>query len=298
MTFAQKNNDVKSASELVDKLFVAMQKKDLEVLKEVFVADAQFVAVINSRKANEAPLIRINTVAGFSKSIAGASVEIIERMPIKDVVISDNMALVSGRYTLYLGEQFSHCGINTFNLIRTKISWKILSSATTFEFKCEGDLKTVEIPIIEADPKDVSTIDGIIKALYETISGDVGKEREWGRDRTLYTPDIRFVTISSSKDKSSVRNLTHQEYVNNNNEFLINSGFVEREINRVTRRFGNLVQVFSTYEWETADKKQKGRGINSIQLFYDGKRWWISGLSWENEHKDNPISKEFLSSKK
>ena len=152
----------------------------------------------------------------------------------------------------------------------------------------------MEIPIIEADPKDVSTIDGIIKALYESISGDVGKPRQWSRNRTLYTHDIQFVTINSSKDKSNVRRVTHQQYVNNNNEFLMRSGFVEREINRVTRKFGNIAQVFSTYEWETADKKRKSRGINSIDLFFDGKRWWISALSWENEHKDNPIPKEFL----
>ena len=298
MIFAQKkSHDVKNASEIVDKLFVAMQEKDTQTIKEIFVSDAQFVAVINSRDGKREPRTRSNTVEGFTKGIAGANGEIIERMPNKDVVISGNLALVSGRYTLHVGEKFSHCGINTFNLTRKQNGWKILSSATTFEFDCEKDLKNVNIPTSEADPKDVSTIDGIIKALYESISGDVGKAREWGRDRTLYTPNIRFVTINSNKDKSSVRRVTHQQYVNNNNEFLIKSGFVEREINRVTRRFGNLAQVFSTYEWETADKKQKGRGINSIQLFYDGKRWWISALAWENEHKDNPIPKEFLSNK-
>ena len=160
--------------------------------------------------------------------------------------------------------------------------------------KGDGDVKTMEVPKIEANPNDVSTIDGIIKALYGSISGDVGKEREWARDRTLYTPDIRFTTINSSKDRSNINRITHQQYVNSNNEFFVKSGFVEREINRVTRRFGNIAQVFSTYEWETADKKLKGRGVNSIGLFYDGKRWWISALSWENEHNDNPIPNEFL----
>ena len=58
-----------------------------------------------------------------------------------------------------------------------------------------------------------------------------------------------------------------------------------------------MAQVFSTYEWDTADKRLKGRGVNSIGLFYDGERWWISALSWENEHNDNPIPKEFLPNK-
>ena len=298
VTFAQKSKDIKSSSEVIDKLFVAMQKKDVQLLREVLVADAQFVAVINPRDGKGEPMTRTNTVEGFTKAITGTSVEIIERMPNKDVVISDNLALVSGRYTLHIGEKFSHCGTNTFNLLRVKDTWKILSTATTYEYKCEADLKNINIPIIEADPIDVLTIEGIIKALYETISGGVGEPRKWGRDRTLYMPDIRFVTINSNENGSRVNRVTQQNYVNSSNEFMVKSGFTEREINRVTRRFGNLAQVFSTYEWETADKKSKGRGINSIQLFYDGKRWWVSALAWENEHKGNPIPTEFLPSKK
>ena len=271
-----------------------MQKKDAALIKEIFLSDAQFAAVVNPRNGQGEAGTRSNTVEGFIKNISSVQAEIIEKMPNKEIVFAQNMAIVTGRYTLYIGEKFSHCGINTFNLIRQKTGWKIFSSATTFESDCQSDLRNVEIPVIEADPKDVSTIDGIIKALYETISGNVGKPRQWGRDRTLYVPGIKFTTINSGNGRSRINRVSQQEYVNNSDDFMVKSGFTEREIHRVTRRFGNIAQVFSTYEWETADKKNKGRGINSIELFYDGKRWWISSLSWENEHKDNPISAEFL----
>jgi hypothetical protein len=84
------------------------------------------------------------------------------------------------------------------------------------------------------------------------------------------------------------------DYVNGSNEFLVKDGFTEREINRVTQRFGNIAQVASTYEWRTDENRATGRGINYIQLFFDGNRWWISGATWEEESKDNPIPKEFL----
>jgi hypothetical protein len=37
-----------------------------------------------------------------------------------------------------------------------------------------------------------------------------------------------------------------------------------------------------------------GRGINSIELFWDGKRWWIASAVWDDERPDNPIPREYL----
>ena len=297
--FAATDADEKAASEIPDKLFAAMQAKDAEAIKNLFVEGGHLVAIQKPRSGKGESVIRHFTVESFSQMFSGAGgAELIEKMPVKDVKIDGDLAVVSGRYTFHVGKNFSHCGINTFNLARVKGVWKIANAATTIEpTNCERDLKAIEIPEIEADPKDVSSIDGIIKAFYEAISGDVGKPRQWSRDRTLYAPDVRFISINSDKNGSRINHSTQQEFANRNDEFMVKSGFTEREINRVTRRFGNLAQIFSTYEWETADKKQTGRGINSIQLFYDGKRWWISALAWENEHEGNPIPKEFLSSK-
>ncbi len=75
----------------------------------------------------------------------------------------------------------------------------------------------------------------------------------------------------------------------------MNGGFFEREVHRVTKRFGNIVHVFSTYENSTtAHGPIEGRGVNSIQLFWDGSRWWIAGATWEDERPDNPIPAELL----
>ncbi len=294
--FANKTADEKSAAEVPDKLFAAMKAKKPDVIKSLFIEGGHLVAIQKPRSGNGDSSIRNFTIDGFAKMFSQpGGPELIEKMPEKDVRIEGDMAVVAGRYTFYVGKKLSHCGMNTFNLARVNGTWKIANAATTIEpTSCEKDMKAIEIPEIEADPKDVSSIDGIVKALYETISGGVGKPRQWGRDRTLYTPDVRFTSISTNEKGSRISRVSHQQYVNNSDEFMVKSGFTEREINRVTRRFGNIAQVFSTYEWETADKERKGRGINSIELFFDGKRWWISALAWENEHKGNPIPKEFL----
>lgn len=153
----------------------------------------------------------------------------------------------------------------------------------------------VKVETIAPLPEDVATLDGIIKAFYETISGPKGQPRQWARDRTLYIPDMHFVALEMRDGKPHAEIMDHQTYVDRTNGFFVREGFFEHEIYRMTKSFGNLTHVFSTYEMRaTPDGPVAGHGINSIQLFYDGKRWWIVSAVWDDERPDNPIPKEFL----
>lgn len=295
--FAQtlKNEDLKSASEAPERLFAAMKAKSFEEIRAAFTPEGQLVAIDKPRDGKGISKTRIFTAESFAKAISEAKgADFIEKMSDKDVKITGDLAIVSGRYTFYVGEKFSHCGTNTFNLVRTETGWKIANAASTLEFQCERDLKAVEVLPIEADPKDVSTIEGIIKAFYETISGGKRVPRQWSRDKTLYMPDARFVGMSERDGKIRATVMNHTNYVNATNEFFVAEGFQEREINRIVRKFGNIAHVFSVYEFMTESKKEKTRGVNSIELFWDGTRWWISAVSWDEERPNNPIQKEFL----
>ncbi len=155
---------------------------------------------------------------------------------------------------------------------------------------------SVAVPTIAADPKDVGSVDAIMKAFYDVISGPAGQPRQWGRDRTLYIPEMRFVSMDvdgSGKPVASV--MSHQQFVDRSDAGLVKNGFYEQEIHRVTRSFGNVTHVFSTYVMRnTPDGKIFGRGVNSVQLFFDGTRWWIASATWDDERKGNPIPAEFL----
>jgi hypothetical protein len=144
-------------------------------------------------------------------------------------------------------------------------------------------------------PEDVGTINGMIKAYYEVVCGPAGQPRDWARDRTLYIPDLRFVQVEpDARGNLAPRIMTHQQFADGARE-LEKRGFFEKEIHRVTQRFGPIAHVWSTYE---SREKENGpviqRGINSIELFWDGKRWWIANAIWTDETKDNPIPKEYL----
>ena len=153
----------------------------------------------------------------------------------------------------------------------------------------------------EADPKDVGSLDSIMKAVYDVISGDAGKARDWDRFRTLFHENARMIPTGKNAQTGAVaaRVLTPEEYIKRAEPFLVKEGFFEREIARRTEQYGHIVHIFSTYEskHKIDDKTPFARGINSFQLMNDGKRWWVVTIFWEGETPENQIPKEYLKSK-
>ena len=152
-----------------------------------------------------------------------------------------------------------------------------------------------DLPTAAPRPEDVSTIDGMIKAYYEVVSGPKGQPRDWARDRTLYIKDIRFVPVDVAKDgKITPRISTHQQFAEAS-AGLEKEGFFEYEIHRITERFGPIAHVWSTYESKrTLDGPVIQRGINSIELFWDGQRWWIANAIWTDETPESKIPAKYL----
>jgi hypothetical protein len=135
-----------------------------------------------------------------------------------------------------------------------------------------------------------------MRAFYEVVNIGPGEPRQWSRDRTLYSPWIRFVALGKSPSgRAETQIWTHQELVDAT-EPLLREGFREREIHRVERRYGRLVQIDSTYEVELGPERKRSRGVNSLELYFDGARWWIASAMWQAEDSDQPIPKELLPS--
>lgn len=152
---------------------------------------------------------------------------------------------------------------------------------------------------IAARPDDVGTLDGLMRAFYETVNIAPTEARQWDRDRTLYVPWIRFIGTSIDRDgKAKVSSWTHQQYVEAT-EPLVARGFKEWEISRRTQRYGNIAHIDSTYAGEAAadGKVDRFRGVNSIEAYFDGARWWISSVMWMSESPNHPIPRVYLQKK-
>jgi hypothetical protein len=145
-----------------------------------------------------------------------------------------------------------------------------------------------------AKPEDVKSIESIMAALYNVISGPAG-ERDWNRFRSLFLPGAHLTSTGVAADGSvRVHPNSVDDYAQGAGGYFLKNGFFESPIVNRIQTFGNVAQVFSSYESRhAAGEAPFARGINSLQLLNDGKRWWIVSILWDSERPDNPLPKEF-----
>jgi len=151
------------------------------------------------------------------------------------------------------------------------------------------------VQLLAPRSEDVGSVDGVMRAFYEVTNVAPDGPRQWDRDRTLYVPWIRFVALGpGASGRPEVTVWTHPEFVEAT-EPLVKKGFVEREISRTTRRYGNMVHVDSTYETLVGTGNPvRSRGVNSLDLYFDGQRWWVASVVWQSEDAAHPIPPELL----
>jgi len=137
---------------------------------------------------------------------------------------------------------------------------------------------------------DVASIDGILRALYEVVSGPAGP-RDWERERKLFLPEARLMPSGNSPAGGTGRQVFDlDDYIASRSSFFEKNDFYEIETARRTFVFGDKAQVLSAYEGRrTPNGPPFLRGINGIQLFYDGRRWWVLSIAWDNETPDSPL---------
>lgn len=129
---------------------------------------------------------------------------------------------------------------------------------------------------------DVSTLDGIMHALYEVLSGPARQPRDWERYRTLFLDGARLMpVVAVAGAKSHVRQLTVEDYIRRVEPIFAVEDFWECETSRQTETIGRIAHVLSRYEsLRDPHGPPFEHGANSIQLFYDDSRWWVVSVMW------------------
>src|SRR5580698_4964975 len=139
-------------------------------------------------------------------------------------------------------------------------------------------------------PDDVKSIDAIMHAAYDSISGPAGA-RDWNRFRSLFLPQARFTQIGEGADGAKVViSWNVDEFVRDAGFIFAKDPFYENALVNKPESYGGMTQVLSSYESKRApDGKPFDRGVNSFQVLNDGKRWWIVSIFWDSERADNPL---------
>jgi hypothetical protein len=154
-----------------------------------------------------------------------------------------------------------------------------------------------------ANPADVTSIDAIITAAYESISGPAGQKRDWNRVRSVFISGARLIPTAKNAGEYDVdlgpQFMDVDAYIARVDLYFQANGFFEKEIARRTEQFGRIAHVWSTYEsrHNPTDPEPFMRGLNSIQLFYDSSRWWIVTIFWQHEFTGHRIPEKYLETK-
>lgn len=145
-------------------------------------------------------------------------------------------------------------------------------------------------PLIE----DVSTINGLMKAFYEVVSGEAGEKRQWERDLSIHHPKAIYSYMTTINEESKQVTLSLEDFHKETDNMVLETAFYENEINREVKVFGNIANVWSTYETRLEKNGIVARrGINSIQLFYNNNKWQIISLVFDRETENNRIPQTF-----
>lgn len=146
--------------------------------------------------------------------------------------------------------------------------------------------------------EDLGTVNGIIHSLYDAISGPSGQERDWNTFRGLFAENARMYIAVPDKDSGTVlKSITPEEYAERNKTRLEDMGFNEDELYRITNTYGAGTQILSTYESHFTNKdgeEEIAKGINNIQLYFDGERYYIVSIFWDANAKNIEVPERYL----
>ncbi len=153
-----------------------------------------------------------------------------------------------------------------------------------------------------APPADATSVGAIVSALYASVSHGPDASPDFERLRGIFlyvgmiVPPKRAGEDFTVMDVDAFAERYQKGVAARKEKGTAPTGFFEREIARRTDCFGNVCQIFSTYESRHAsgDAKAFERGINSIQLLRDGSRWWIASVAWDAERPENPLPADYL----
>ena len=154
------------------------------------------------------------------------------------------------------------------------------------------------------NPADVDSVEHLMAALYDVISGPAGQQRDWARFRSLFLPDARMGVIRpatpAAADKPATNGdavlFTPDTYVERDDPVFKTMSFFERTVANRIETFGNLTSVWSTYEsrHDPKDAQPFARGINSLQIVHAQGRYWIANIIWDDERQGLTLPDKYL----
>jgi len=139
-----------------------------------------------------------------------------------------------------------------------------------------------------------ASINGIVKEMLRLVSGEKGKQRDWARFRNLFLPTAQFTVVNHSDSTSQpVETVNLEEFISLMHDPYYDNGYLEYEISKTVNEYNGIANVFQTFHGKDSEGREE-TGINSYQLVYFNKRWWIANLIWTGDSNGVRVPKKYL----
>lgn len=156
---------------------------------------------------------------------------------------------------------------------------------------------------VDARPEDVASPEAAVAATYEAINREPGEDRDWDRFRSIFVPGAVLIP-DTEQTGGEFLVLSVDEFISWVDDWeaqtapigsAADRGFYEEPVHAVEHRYGNVVQIMSTYQTRFADSDNVlERGINAFTLVFDGEGWRIAAVAWDEESGAGPIPAKYL----
>ena len=135
---------------------------------------------------------------------------------------------------------------------------------------------------------DTKNLGAVIDAFYAVLCGPAGP-RDWSVHEQIFAADAQLIRTGVDEDgKPWSKRMNPAEYRENVTLFLSKAPFYEVELERRVDLFGDIAQIWSSYEMRRAldSPEIERRGVNFIQALRgaDG-NWKVVAAIWANERE-------------
>ena len=118
--FLSQTSDKDAVKSTVNQLFSGMKNSDSALIKKSFSNNAVLQTITKTGE------VKTESINDFALSISKAEKQSLdERITFSNILIGGNLASVWTPYEFYYKGQFSHCGVNSFQLVKSNTEWKI-----------------------------------------------------------------------------------------------------------------------------------------------------------------------------
>ena len=150
---------------------------------------------------------------------------------------------------------------------------------------------------MSADTNAVKSIDGIVKEVLRLVSGEKGKTRNWEALRNLFLPTATFTVLNNSDSiPQPVETVSLDDFIKLMHDEYYEQGYLEYEIGKTIDEYNGIANVFQSFYGKDSENREE-RGINSYQLVYFKKRWWVANLLWTGDTNGVKIPDKYLDKK-